>query len=92
MALDTNKYNYIYGKLLSLNFSIDHAKELAVSLYQIAEELDLTPDGILKHITTNGIRFDNAIYNKLNALRTNSSQIGFIDKDNIPGAILKQIP
>jgi len=92
MAIQTNKYDYIYGKLLGLNFSIDHAKQLAKSLYDISDELDLTADAVLKHVTSDGIRFDNAIYTKLNTQRTNSSQIGFVDSGNIPRAILQQIP
>lgn len=92
MAIDASKYDYIYGRLLSLNFSIDHAKQLAYSLYTISDDLDLTADAVLKHVTSDGIRFDNVIYAKLNAQRTNSSQIGFVDSGNIPRAILQQIP
>lgn len=92
MAIDTNKYNHIYGKLLGLNMSVDRAKDLAKSLYEISEELDITQDAVLKYVTADGIRYDNTIYSKLNKARTNSSQIGYVDPSNIPGSIMQQIP
>ena len=90
MALETNQYDVIYGKLLGLGFSTEKARILAKSLYDISKDLDITVSEILRYVTTDGIRFDNAIYTELNRARTNSSQIGFIDETNIPTAIRQQ--
>lgn len=90
--MDPAKFDYIYGKLLSNGFSVERSKQLAKSLYMIAEDLKTTPEHIVKYVTPQGVRFDNNLYDRLNAMRTNSSQIGFIDKENIPQAILNQIP
>lgn len=91
MSIDTAKFDIIYGKLLGLNYSADRARQLAKYLYDIADTLELAPLEVLKYVNKNGIRFDNKIYEKLNNYRTNSSQIGFVDKENISPSISRQI-
>lgn len=91
MAIDSVKFDVIYGKLLSYNYSTDRAKQLARALYDIANTLNIDTLEVLKYVNQNGLRFDNDIYQSLNNYRTNSSQIGFLDKDNIPSSILQQV-
>jgi len=91
MALESSKYDIIYGKLLSLGFEPTYAKEFAKTLYQISKELHISVNEILKYVTEDGLRFENEIYDRLNKLRTNSSQIGFLDQNNIPSAIADQV-
>ena len=38
MAIETNKYDIIYGRLLHLNFTPTHAKGLAKVLYDVTEQ------------------------------------------------------
>ena len=91
MALESSKYDIIYGKLLSLGFEPTYAKEFAKTLYQISKELRISVNEILKYVTEDGLRFENEIYDRLNKLRTNSSQIGFLDQNNIPTSISQQV-
>jgi hypothetical protein len=92
MAIETNKYDIIYGRLLHLNFSPNHAKGLTKVLYDFTEQYGFSVNHVLQYVDSNGIRFDNEIYDALNNARTNSSQIGYIDKEYIPPAILQQVP
>lgn len=92
MSLESNKYDIIYGRLLNLELTIDHAKTLAKFLYNISEDLNLTIDQTLRYVSRNGIKFDNQIYASLNKLRTNSSQIGYIDQVAVPSMITQQLP
>lgn len=92
MALETSKYDVIYGRLLSLDFRIEEAKQLAKFLYDVSEELNLTHDQVLAYVTANGIKFDNKIYERLNKKRTNSSQVGFIDQNLLPIYVKSQLP
>ena len=92
MNYETAKFDMLYGKLLSKNVPPTVAKQLATALYAISSELGLDIDDVLKHVSKNGLRFDNDIYNKLNTYRTNSSQIGFLDVSNIPPSIVGQSP
>lgn len=90
MAIETAKYDVLYGRLLKLNVAVDQAKALAKVLYDISVTQGVATDDLLKYVTNNGLRFDNEVYALLNKARTNSSQIGFIDQDNIPPAIVRQ--
>lgn len=92
MSIEISTYDIIYGKLLSLNFSTEHAKQLAKTLYMLSKDLNISVSELLKYVTSSGLRFENEIYAVLNRYRTNSSQLGYIDKNNIPPAILKQVP
>jgi 5'(3')-deoxyribonucleotidase len=91
MALEVSKYDVLYGRLLALGIAIDAAKDLSKTLYDIVESLGISIDDILKQVDKNGLRFDNTIYDQLNSVRTNSSQIGFLDENNIPPSILQQV-
>jgi len=91
MAINASQFDIIYGKLLSLNFAPAYAKELASTLYQISTDLNITVSEILKYVTADGLNFDNEVYTKLNELRTNSSQIGFLDQGNLPSSISQQV-
>jgi len=90
MAIESSKYDVLYGRLLKLNVAVDQAKALAKILYDISIQQGVAADDLLKYVTSNGLRFDNEVYALLNNARTNSSQIGFIDQHNIPPAIVKQ--
>jgi hypothetical protein len=92
MSLEVSQYDIIYGKLLSLNFTTEHAKELAKTLYQISKDLNIGISELLKYVTSDGLRFENEVYEQLNKRRTNSSQIGFLDQNNLPTSIAQQIP
>lgn len=91
MALEASAYDIIYGKLLSLNFEPTYAKEFAKILYQISNELRISVNEILRYVTEDGLRFDNEIYDRLNLQRTNSSQLGFLDHNNVPSSISQQV-
>jgi hypothetical protein len=90
MAIESNKFDLLYGKLLSLNFSPEQAKLLGKNLYTISLELDISLDKIVRSISSQGIRFDQEIYASLNNSRTNSSQIGYVDSSFIPANIRQQ--
>ena len=92
MTLEATKYDIIYGKLLSLNINTERAKDLAKTLYQVSKNLKIDISELLKYVTRNGLRFENEIYTQLNKRRTNSSQLGFLDRDNLPNSISQQIP
>jgi hypothetical protein len=91
MSLETNKYDIIYGRLLHLNFTPTHAKGLAKVLYDVTEQYGFSVNHVLQYVDGSGVRFDNEIYTALNNARTNSSQIGYIDREYIPPAILQQV-
>lgn len=90
MAIETSKYDVLYGKLLQIGVAVDQAKALAKVLYDISIQQGVATDDLLKYVTTNGLRYDNEVYALLNNARTISSQIGYIDQNNIPPAIAKQ--
>ena len=92
MALEVSKYDLIYGKLLLFKFTPTHAKDLAKVLYEISESLNLSVNEVLKYVDSNGLKFDNEIYDKINLTRTNSSQIGVLDRNSIASSISNQIP
>lgn len=89
--MEIAKYDVVYGRLLKLGIEIEKAKVLAKVLLDISERVDLSLEQLLKSIDRNGIRFDNEVYAELNRVRTNSSQIGYVDRTNIPASILKQV-
>ena len=91
MSFETVKFDLLYGKLLGKGIKQDVAKQLAATLYRISEELKIGTDEILQYVNNNGLRFDNRIYAELNRYRTNSSQIGYLDPDNIPPSVIRQV-
>jgi hypothetical protein len=91
VPLETDLFDVVYGKLLGKNISPAAAKALAKTLVTISKEAMISTDDLLKNITTNGIRFDVNIYKALNTVRSNSSQIGYIDIGNIAPVIKSQI-
>jgi hypothetical protein len=91
MNFETAKFDMLYGKLLAKGVPQSLAKQLATALYTISEDLGLSIDDILSNVTNNGLRFDNDVYEKLNSYRTNSSQLGFLDTNNIPTSISRQV-
>lgn len=91
ITFETVKFDLLYGKLLGKGIKQDLAKQLAVTLYRISAELEIGTDEILQYVNSNGLRFDNTVYQQLNRYRTNSSQIGYLDPDNIPPAITQQV-
>jgi hypothetical protein len=91
MAIEVSKFDILYGKLLSLNFTVDRANALAATLYQISINLNLSTDEILKYISDENFQFDNDIYKQLNSRRTNSSQLGRLEQNPIPDFISQQV-
>lgn len=89
--METAKYDVVYGRLLKLGIEIEKAKFLAKVLIDISERINLSLDQLLKGIGPNGIKFDNDVYIQLNRARTNSSQIGYIDRSNIPLMVTSQL-
>lgn len=88
--MEASKYDVLYGRLLKLGIAVDQAKTLAQVLYDISLVQGVSIDELLKYVDVNGLRFDNEVYALLNYSRTNSSQIGYIDQNNIPPVIAKQ--
>ena len=88
--MEASKYDVLYGRLLKLKIPVEQAKALAQVLYDISLVQGVSTDELLKYVDVNGLRFDNEVYALLNYSRTISSQIGFIDQNNIPPAIVKQ--
>jgi hypothetical protein len=91
ISIETDLFDTVYGKLLSKNISPTAAKSLAKMIVTISKEAKITTDDLLKNVTASGIRFDINIYNALNKVRTNSSQIGFVDIGNVAPVIKSQI-
>lgn len=91
MSIEVAKYDVLYGRLLKLGIGIDDAKELSKTLYDISANLGVSVDHILQYVDKTGLRFDNNVYAQLNKVRTNSSQIGFLDENNIPPSISQQV-
>jgi len=91
MNYETAKFDLLYGKLLAKNIPPTLAKQLAAALYTISTDLGLDIDDVLKNVSKNGLKFDNNVYAQLNNYRTNSSQIGFLDVNNIPSSITRQV-
>ena len=89
--MEIAKYDIVYGKLLKIGIEIDKAKVLAKVLLDISEKVDLSLEKLLANIDQSGIRFDNEVYEQLNLARTNSSQIGYLDRTNIPSSIRQQV-
>lgn len=90
-VIESQLFDIVYAKLLSKNVSPSNAKSMAKLLIKISKDTGMSTDDLLKNVTKSGIRFDTNIYRELNAIRTNSSQIGFLDINNIPPAIAAQI-
>ena len=88
--MEASKYDVLYGRLLKLGIPVEQAKSLAQVLYDISLAQGVSTDDLLKYVNSNGLRFDNDVYALLNYSRTISSQIGYIDQNNIPPAIVKQ--
>lgn len=91
ISLETDLFDTVYGKLLSKNVSPVAAKALAKMIITISKEAKISTDDLLKNVTASGIRFDVNIYNALNKVRTNSSQIGYVDIGNVAPVIKAQI-
>ena len=91
MAFETSKFDLLYGRILSKGVKQTVAKQLAATIYRISEEANVSTEDILKYINSDGLRFDNRIYDELNKYRTNSSQIGYLDPSNIPPYVTKQV-
>jgi hypothetical protein len=90
-AIETTLFDVVYGKLLGKNVSTTAAKALAKMILTISHDTGVSTDELLKNVSANGIRFDTNIYRALNSTRTNSSQIGYIDINNVPPVIKSQI-
>ena len=90
MSIETAQYDLVYGKLLKLGMNIDKAKSLSKILINISNDINMDINTLLKHVTKNGIKFDNEVYTQLNKKRTNSSQLGYLDRTDIPAFILRQ--
>lgn len=90
-AIDTQLFDVVYAKLLSKNISPVNAKSMALTLIELSKTAGVSTDDLLKNVTTSGIKFDVNIYKALNSIRSNSSQIGFVDIANIPPAIASQV-
>lgn len=90
-VIETDKYNLLYGKVLSVIKDINRAKALTLVLYNITSELNISPANAMKYITESGLRFNDDIYAQMNKSRTNSSQIGFIDSNAINKGVHAQI-
>lgn len=90
-AIETSKYDLLYGKVLTFVGEPIRAREIANVLYQIGEDLGLSLSDLIRYIGKNGLQFDNNVYAKLNQARTNSSQIGFLDEGNIPSIVRQQV-
>ncbi len=91
MSIEVAKFDIVYGKLLKLGINIDKAKILAKTLLDISSVTGVSIEQIIKNVNSNGIRFDNEVYAELNRARTNSSQIGYLDRSNIPASIRQQV-
>lgn len=91
-VLETQLFDIVYAKLLSKNILPVNARSLAALLIEISKSAGVSTDDLLKNVTPSGIKFDVNIYKALNSVRSNSSQIGFIDISNINPMIAMQIP
>ena len=90
-AIETQAFDIVYAKLLSKNIPPVNAKSLAFLLLEISKTANVSTDELLKNVTPSGIKFNVNIYKALNSIRSNSSQIGFIDISNIPPVVASQV-
>lgn len=90
-VIEIDKYNLLYGKVLSVMKDVNRAKALTIVLYNIISELNISPTYAMKYVTESGLRFNDEIYAQMNKSRTNSSQIGFIDSNAINRGVYAQI-
>lgn len=90
-AIETQGYDTVYGKLLGKKIDPVKAKLLSKIIIDISKTTGTSTDVLLRNVTSDGIRFDSDIYKSLNSIRDNSSQIGYIDIENIPRKIKSQI-
>lgn len=90
-AIETQAFDIVYAKLLSKNLPPVNARSLAYLLLEISKTANVSVDELLKNVTPSGIKFNVNIYNALNRIRSNSSQIGYVDISNIPPVIASQV-
>jgi len=90
-AIEVVKFDLLYGKILKILGNVDRAKQLTFILYNVSSDIGMNHDQLLKYVDASGLKFDNEIYAQLNKIRTNSSQIGFIDQTTLPPNILQQV-
>lgn len=81
MAFEINKYNLLYGKVLSaVKNDVETAKSITPSLYKLGADLNLSYDRLLGMLGENGLNYrDQLIIDQLNRSRSASSQLGFIE-------------
>ena len=90
-AIETQAFDIVYAKLLSKNLPPVNARSLAYLLLEISKTANVSVDELLNNVTPSGIKFNVNIYNALNRIRSNSSQIGYVDIANIPPVIASQV-
>jgi hypothetical protein len=90
-VIESQLFDVVYAKLLGKNISPVNARAMAKLILKISKDAGISTDDLLKNVTKSGIKFDVNIYRELNSIRTNSSQIGFIDINTVPPAIASQI-
>ena len=90
-AIEIQGYDAVYGKLLGKKMDPVKARLLSKVIIDISKSTGTSTDVLLRNVTSDGIRFDADIYKSLNSIRDNSSQIGFVDIENIPSKIKSQI-
>jgi hypothetical protein len=90
-SIETQAFDIVYAKLLSKNISPVNAKSMAFLLLEISKTSGVSTEDLLKNVTASGIKFDVNIYKALNKIRSNSSQIGYVDISNIPPAVASQV-
>ena len=91
MAINTQEYDVVYGRLLGKGLSVESAKSMASVLIDLSNTSQTPIDTLLQSVTVNGLVYSPEVYKAINEARTPSSQLGYADINSVPLMINQQM-
>jgi hypothetical protein len=91
MAINTQEYDVVYGRLLGKGLSVESAKSMASVLIDLSNTSQTPIDTLLQSVTVNGLVYSPEVYKAINKARTPSSQLGYADINSVPLMINQQM-
>lgn len=91
MAINTQEYDVVYGRLLGKGLSVDSARSMAAVLIELSSTSQTPIDTLLQSVSVNGLVYSSAVYDAINKTRTPSSQLGYTDINSVPTMINQQL-